>query len=118
MKDDRIYLLHMRDALDRILLYTAQGKQTFFADPRTQDAVIRNFEVVGEAVKNLSQSLKVRHATILWKRIAGMRDKMIHEYFGVNLQLVWDAIEQEVPPLRKKIEAILSDREERPRSQD
>jgi len=100
VKEDRIYLLHIRDALERILKYTAQGKQAFFADPRTQDAVIRNLEVVGEAVKNLSESLKARHASTPWKRIAGMRDKMIHEYFGVNLQLVWDAIEQEVPPLQ------------------
>ncbi len=76
-------------------------------DPRTQDAVIRNLEVVGEAVKNLSESLKARHSTIPWKRIAGMRDKMIHEYFGLNLPLVWDAIEQEVQRLQQKIEAIL-----------
>ena len=118
MKEDRIYLLHIRDALERILSYTAQGKQAFFADPRTQDAVIRNLEVVGEAVKNLSESLKVRHATIPWKRIAGMRDKMIHEYFGVNLQLVWDAIEQEVPRLQQKIAAILGEWDEESRSED
>ena len=118
MKEDRIYLLHIRDALERILSYTAQGKQAFFADPRTQDAVIRNLEVVGEAVKNLSESLKVRHATIPWKRIAGMRDKMIHEYFGVNLQLVWDAIEQEVPRLQRKIAAILGEWDEESRSED
>ena len=115
MKKDRIYLLHIRDALERIL---SQGKQAFFADPRTQDAVIRNLEVVGEAVKNLSESLKVRHATIPWKRIAGMRDKMIHEYFGVNLQLVWDAIEQEVPRLQQKIAAILGEWDEESRSED
>ena len=63
MKDDRIYLLHIADALERILSYTAEGKEAFFADPRTQDAVIRNLEVVGEAVKNLSERLKTRHAT-------------------------------------------------------
>lgn len=107
MKQDHVYLLHIRDAIDRALSYTAEGKQAFFADPRTQDAVIRNLEVVGEAVKNLSENLKARHATVPWKRIAGMRDKMIHEYFGVNLQLVWDAIEQELSPLKKEIEAIL-----------
>ena len=88
-------------------MYTAEGKQAFFADPRTQDAVIRNLEALGEAVKNLSGDMKARHSTIPWKRIAGMRDKMIHEYFGVNLQLVWDAVEQEIPPLKREIEAIL-----------
>jgi uncharacterized protein with HEPN domain len=118
VKEDRIYLLHIRDALERILKYTAQGKQAFFADPRTQDAVIRNLEVVGEAVKNLSESLKARHASTPWKRIAGMRDKMIHEYFGVNLQLVWEAIEQEVPRLQQKIEAILGEWDEGFRSEE
>ena len=118
MKEDRTYLLHMRDALGRILSYTAQGKEAFFVDPRTQDAVIRNLEVVGEAVKNLSEGLKASHATVPWKRIAGMRDKMIHEYFGVNLQLVWGAIEQEVPRLQQKIEAILREWDERSRSED
>jgi len=71
VKEDRIYLLHIRDALGRILLYTAEGKQAFFNDARTQDAVIRNLEVVGEAVKNLSEDLKARHPAIPWKRIAG-----------------------------------------------
>jgi uncharacterized protein with HEPN domain len=118
VKEDRIYLLHIRDALERILSYTAQGKQAFLADPRTQDAVIRNLEVVGEAVKNLSESLKARHATIPWKRIAGMRDKMIREYLGVNLQLVWDAIEQEVPSLQQKLEFILGEWDEASRSED
>ena len=107
MKEDRVYLLHIRDAIERALLYTAEGKQAFFADPRTQDAVIRNLEVLGEAVENLSGDLKARHATVPWKRIAGMRDKMIHEYLAVNLQLVWDTVEQEIPPLKKEIEAIL-----------
>jgi uncharacterized protein with HEPN domain len=88
-----------------------------FIDARTQDAVIRNLEVMGEAVKNLSESLKARHAEIPWRRIAGMRDKMIHEYFGVNLQLVWDAIEHEVPRLKEKIAAILSEWDERSRSE-
>ena len=74
--------------------------------------------MVGEAVKNLSECLIARHATIPWKRIAGMRDKMIHEYFGVNLQLVWDAIEQEVPRLQQKLEAILGEWDEGSRSED
>ena len=107
MKQDHVYLLHIRDAIDRALSYTAEGKRAFFADPRTQDEVIRNLEVVGEAVKNLSENLKARHATVPWKRIAGMRDKMIHEYFGVNVQLVWEAVEQELPRLKQEVGAIL-----------
>jgi len=117
VKDDHVYLLHIRDALERILSYTTGGRQAFLVDARTQDAVIRNLEVMGEAVKSLSESLKARHAEIPWRRIAGMRDKMIHEYFGVNLQLVWDAIEHEVPRLKEKTAAILSEWDERSRSE-
>jgi uncharacterized protein with HEPN domain len=109
VKEERVYLLHIRDAVERALSYTAQGKLAFFADPRTQDAVIRNLEVVGEAVKNLSEGLKARDSTVPWKRTAGMRDRVIHEYFEVNLQLVWDAVEQELPRLKREIEAILQE---------
>jgi uncharacterized protein with HEPN domain len=80
--------------------------------------VIRNLEVVGEVVKNVSENLKARHAENLWSQIAGNRDKMIHEYFEVNLQLVRAAIEQEVPRLQQKIAAILREWGERSRSED
>jgi len=117
VKDDHVHLLHIRDALERILSYTTGGRQAFLVDARTQDVVIRNLEVMGEAVKNLSEIPKARHAEVPWRRIAGVRAKMIHEYFGVNLQLVWDAIEHEVPRLKEKIAAILSEWDERSRSE-
>ena len=88
MKDDRIYLLHIRDAIQSILQYTSPGKDHFFADRKTQDAVIRNLEIIGEATKRVSAPLKAAHPDISWKPIAGMRDKLVHDYFGVNLQLV------------------------------
>jgi uncharacterized protein with HEPN domain len=109
MKDDRIYLLHVRDAIDRILQYTIEGEQAFFADSKTQDAVVLNLEIIGEAVKNLSAELRNAHPDVPWKRIAGMRDKMIHEYFGVNLQLVFDAVRLELPKLQQKVDALLPD---------
>lgn len=73
MKDDRIYLLHIRDAIHRIIEYTASGKEDFFADPKTQDAVVRNLEIIGEATKRVSISLKEAHPDISWKPIAGMK---------------------------------------------
>jgi len=97
----------MRDAIERALNYTAEGKAAFFADTKTQDAVVRNLEIIGEGVKNLSENLRAGYSDIPWKRIAGMRDKLIHEYFGVNLQLVWDVVEREFPELKGKIEALL-----------
>ena len=103
MKDDRIYLLHVRDAIQHILEYTTSGKESFFADRKTQDAVVRNLEIIGEATKRASQSLKESHPDISWKPIAGMRDKLIHDYFGINLQLVWDVVERDLPALKAKI---------------
>lgn len=73
MKDDRIYLSHIRDAITRILDYTTGGYVLFQKDLKSQDAVIRNFEIIGEAVKHLSQELRVQHSDIPWKKIAGLR---------------------------------------------
>ena len=107
MKDDRIYLLHIRDAIQHILEYTASGKDSFFADGKTQDAVVRNLEIIGEATKRVSASLKDAHPDVSWKPIAGMRDKLVHDYFGVNLQLVWDVVERDLPSLKLKITQLL-----------
>jgi uncharacterized protein with HEPN domain len=107
VKDDRVYLWHIRDCIDRILDYTRDGQGVFLADTKTQDAVIRNLEIIGEAVKNISGDLKSVYPDIPWQRIAGMRDRMIHEYFGVNLQIVWERVEQDVPELKQRVGVIL-----------
>jgi uncharacterized protein with HEPN domain len=109
VKSDRIYLLHIRDAITRIMDYTREGKEAFSARSIVQDAVVRNLEIIGEAVKNLSDSLKGSQTQIPWKSIAGMRDKMIHEYFGVNLQLVWEVIEKSLPELKAATDSLLQD---------
>lgn len=108
MKDDRIYLLHIRDAIRQIVEYTATEKDSFLADRKTQDAVIRNLEIIGEATKRISPSLKSAHADVAWKPIAGMRDKLIHDYFGVNVQLVWEAVERDLPQLYEKVNELLA----------
>jgi len=108
LKDERAYFLHVRDAVDRILSYTAGGRESFLRDSKTQDAVIRNLEIIGEAVKQVSEATRAAYADVPWKRIAGMRDKMIHEYFGVNLDLVWEVVERELPTLRSRVDEILA----------
>jgi uncharacterized protein with HEPN domain len=113
MKDDRIYLFHIRDAIQHILIYTDGGRESFFADRKTQDAVVRNLEIIGEATKHLSQPLKEAHPEIAWKPIAGMRDKLIHDYFGINLQLVWDVVERDLPTLQRKIAQLLDSLEKK-----
>jgi len=107
VKDDRVYLTHILTAMQRVSEYAAAGKEAFFATPMIQDAVIRNLEIVGEAVKHLSEPFKGRHPSITWRRVAGMRDKMIHEYFGVNLQLVWEVVDRDLPALRASLESIM-----------
>ena len=109
MKDDRIYLLHVRDSIQHIVNYTAAGKENFFSDRKTQDAVVRNLEIIGEATKRVSVTLKEAHPEIAWKPIAGMRDKLIHDYFGINLQLGWDAVVRDWPDLKRKIDLLLKD---------
>jgi uncharacterized protein with HEPN domain len=89
VKDDSVYLRHIRDALADISTYTAAGRDAFFAERMRQDATLRKLEIIGQAVKNLSDDSRLREPDIQWKRIAGMRDKVIHDYFGVNLEIVW-----------------------------
>lgn len=78
MKDDRVNLEHIRDALEDVAAYTSAGREVFFADRMRQDATLRKLQVIGQAVKNLSEDVKSRQPGIPLKQIAGMRDKVIH----------------------------------------
>ena len=79
----------------------------FLADRKTQDAVVRNFEVIGEAAKNISSALKAKHPEIPWKSIAGLRDKLIHFYFGIDYKIVWNISKKELPKLSRQIKKII-----------
>ena len=100
MKDDRIYLGHIRNAIQDIEEYAAVGHDAFMTDRMRQDAVIRKLEIIGEAVKNVSGDTKQTRPEIPWKQIAGMRDRLTHDYFGVDLALVWVVVERELPTLK------------------
>ena len=73
-----------------------------------QDAVIRNFEVIGEATKRLSEALKAEHPDIAWRQIAGFRDVLIHDYLKININRIWGVIEKDLPPLKRIVEQLLS----------
>lgn len=100
MKDDRLYLGHILQAIERIVLYAQDGEERFRTDVRTQDAIIRNLQVMGEAVKKVSAEARGAHPEIPWKDIAGMRDRVVHDYFGISLDIVWDVVVNHIPPLR------------------
>jgi uncharacterized protein with HEPN domain len=104
-----LYLNDISDAAGNIRLYV--GDLTFekFKNDRMRvDAVVRNFEVIGEAVKNLSDDLKMQFPATDWKAVAGFRDTLIHGYFGIDLEILWDIIVNKIPVLQKEITAIIA----------
>jgi uncharacterized protein with HEPN domain len=109
VKDDRVYLQHIRDALDDIGNYSDAGREAFLAERMRQDATLRKLPVIGQAVKNLSDTVKSRQPQVPWKQIAGLRDKVIHDYFGVNLDIVWAVMEKDLPQLRRAVDDLLSE---------
>jgi len=105
---DKDYLSDIQEAIRRIIAYTENlTADGFMGDHKTQDAVIRNLEVIGEATKNLSSSLRKKYPQIPWKDLAGVRDKLIHHYFGINDEIVWKIVEEQLPTLLPQIDEVL-----------
>lgn len=109
MKDDLVYLRHIGDAAADIANYTSGGEEDFFSEKMIQDAVIRNLEIIGEAVKNISQETRDNNPDIPWKQIAGLRDVLIHQYFGVDLDTVWLVVKNRLPLLVERIQLLLAE---------
>ena len=108
LRDDRVYLRHILDSAGRIERYVEDvSEEAFMADGLIQDGVIRQLSIIGEAVKRLSKPFRELHTTVPWKDMAGMRDKLIHDYFGVDLQAVFDTATSDVPALRKEVARLL-----------
>lgn len=107
MNADRPYLEHIREAIRWIATYTADGREAFMQNKMAQDAVLRNFEIIGEATKRLSHEMKARRPDIPWSDVAGLRDVLIHNYMGVKLNRVWRVIEDELPQLEDAINELL-----------
>lgn len=107
IRDDSVYLAHIIDAIQQIAAYTDGIDYNEFRTVRMrQDAVIRQFEIIGEAAKNLSAEFRIRHANVPWKDLAGFRDKLIHQYFGVDLATVWRSVEDDLPVLMTELEKV------------
>ena len=109
MKDDGLYLHHMLERCRRITRFIRPGREAFLASEELQDAVIRNLEVIGEAAKRVSADARGRLASLDWKAICGMRDVLIHDYIGVDLDEVWNVASSRIPELQAALEQFLAD---------
>ncbi|RLF70556.1 MAG: hypothetical protein DRN55_08475 [Thermoplasmata archaeon] len=111
-KDNVVFLKHILDAINLIEDYLKDKEfQEFRNNHMLQDAVIREIEIIGEAAKKLSVDFKNKYSDIPWRQIAGMRDKLMHGYFGVDLDAVWDTATIDVPSLKERLEEILKKEE-------
>jgi uncharacterized protein with HEPN domain len=106
MKGDHLYLRHILDAILKIEAYISVGRDVFLSTSYWQDAVIRQLEIIGKATKRLSQDLRSRHDEVPWRRIAGLRDVLIHDYMGVDLAAVWEITQGDLPVLKNHIQMI------------
>lgn len=109
-RDCRIYLEDILSAAQKIRSYTEGFSHTaFLQDDKTFDAVIRNLEVIGEAAKHIPDDVRNRAPDIEWKKIAGLRDILIHEYFGIDGEIVWDIAQRKLPSLEAAVQRLLND---------
>lgn len=107
-RTEKEFLGDIEEAVRRIKEYIKEmSYEEFLADLKTQDAVVRNLEVIGEAVKNIPDEVKEKHSQIPWKKITGARDRLIHHYFGVNYDIVWTIITEELTEVLEPIAEIL-----------
>ena len=109
MKNDLLYLSNIQECIEAIESYTLDGKEIFMQNRMIQDAVIRNFEVIGEATKRLSPEFRAKYSEVPWRRIAGLRDVLIHDYLRVDLEEVWGIIVNDLPSLKTAIDKIVRD---------
>lgn len=107
MRDDRERFLDILESIERIEKYTAQGRRTFEENELIQTWVIHHLQIIGEAARSISEDFKEAHPGIPWSSMIGMRNILVHAYFGIDLEVTWSVIERDLPDLKAKIELII-----------
>ncbi len=106
--DDKVYLRHIIDAISTIEEYLVNlTEQEFYKNKMAHDAIIRQLEIIGEATSNISTEFKQRHSDIPWRKMADMRNRLIHGYFGLDLGIVWDTVQEKVPTTKQQLEELI-----------
>lgn len=107
-KDSMIFVEHIIDSIKNIEAFMKKvSRESFLKNKEKQSAVIRQIEIIGEAVKNLPSEFKDKHPNVPWKDIVGMRDKLMHHYFGVDIEKVWITLKEDIPKLKNQIKNII-----------
>ena len=114
MRDPKERLRDILDAIAHIECYAARGRQAFESDELIQNSFVRHLQIIGEAAYALPRKIRDRESNIPWKKIMGMRHILVHDYFAVDTDVVWDAVEHDPPDPKTKIEAILRKLEKAP----
>ena len=107
MREERICLLHIVECIERIEHYTRSGRRSFMHNTKTQDAVLRNLQVMAESTQRLSDELRETQPQIAWSQIAGFRNVLVHDYLGINLERVWQTVERDLPELKQAVTTML-----------
>ena len=108
MMDDRERLIHMLEAIERIERYAARGREAFDDDELIQDWMVRHLQIIGEAARAVSTEFRDAHPELPWPEMIGMRHILVHEYFGIDLDIVWEVISRRLPELKDEVQAILA----------
>ncbi len=107
-RDYKVSLEDILDAARKIRAYTeGMSQKTFAADSKTLDAVVRNLEIIDEAIKKIPDDIRSKYPAVDWEKIAGLRDLLIHEYFGIDVEIIWDIVQNKLPVLEKQVQQIL-----------
>lgn len=108
-----LYLSDIREAIEKIDEFVKpMSFEAFSRDARTIDAVVRNIEVIGEAARHIPENLRLAYPTVPWKQIVGARAKVVHEYFGIDIEIIWKTIQEDLPILKNEVEVMIAKQHE------